>query len=172
MRLLVLALVDGLVLVLVLVLVLGVEVVVVVMGAGEPGHQRQSVRDSLRQAGAEAALQSRKVRMVGMERRCCRSRSGRWRRRRLEEHGAVGHEHGRVARVEEVTRAAGLRSSADQGVDAKGAALHHQERGGGGGGGAHREEEKRSLGRRKRRLQLREEQIPQQEHSRGVSASV
>lgn len=103
--------------------------------AGQRGHERggerHALRQALRQAGAEAALQARdlRVRMVAAGESLLKAR-GRRRRRRLEHHRPVGHEHG-VASVDKVSRA-GLRGPPDQRVNAEGGGasewpLHHHE---------------------------------------------
>lgn len=96
----------------------------------ERGGERHALRQALRQAGAEAALQAGdlRVRVVAGGESLLQGRGRR--RRRLEHHRPVRHEH-RVAGVDKVSRA-GLRGPPDQRVNAEGGGasewpLHHHE---------------------------------------------
>lgn len=121
---------------------------------GERHALRESLRESLRQAGAEAALQAgqRRVRVRARGEGGLQSRGRRRRRRGLEHHRPVRHEH-RVPGVDEVSRA-GLRGPPDQRVDAEGGGasewpLHHHE-GGGAERRAHMNDRRSSVGGRGR----------------------
>lgn len=103
-----------------------------VLGRGKaPGqrrHERGCQRHSLRQAGAEAALQAGDLRVVCGGESLLQGR-GRW-RRWLQHHRPVRHEHG-VSGVDKVSRT-GLRGPPDQRVNAEGGGasewpLHHHE---------------------------------------------
>lgn len=70
----------------------------------ERGGERHTLRQTLRQAGAEAPLQAGDLRVRVMPARESLLQAWWRRRRRLQHHRPVGHEH-RVASVDKVSRA-------------------------------------------------------------------